>query len=270
VTGRLLRGAACLTVALIGFGCTSALKEPPPVSTLATGRTAPGVTREPIGALLQRASREMDRAPNPEAVAEAQRLYLEVAGREGAPVEAFLGAARATAWLVEHTDDGQRREELATEGVQIGQWCRRLYPTDPECTYRLALAVGQQARERPATATNGLDVMVELLTEVINQAPNLDFAGGHRVLALVYLRAPGWPTGPGDPELGLEQARAAVEAFPSYPPNQLALGEALRENGRVDEAIEALETGVRLARASTEPEAAEWTRQGGEALADIR
>lgn len=267
MSGFVPRGAVCLAAALVGLGCTSALKEPPPVAALGTGRASTG---ESGRILLDRADREMARAPDPAAVAEAQQLYLEAAGRDGAPVEAFLGAAKATAWLVEHTDDGRLREELATQGVQIGQWCRRLHPTNPECTYRLALAVGQQARERPATATDGLDVMVELLTEVIDQAPELDFAGGHRVLALVCLRAPGWPTGPGDPEAGLEHARAAAEAFPDYPPNQLVLGEALRDNGRLDEAVAALERGVRLARTSSEPDAAEWARQGGEALAQIR
>jgi hypothetical protein len=157
--------------------------------------------------------------------------------------------------------------------VQIGQWCRRLYPADPECTYRLALAVGQQARERTSTATDGLDVMVELLGVVIDEAPDLDFAGGQRVLALLLLRAPGWPTGPGDPEMALEHAEAAVEAFPDYPPNQLVLGEALSDNGRREEAVERLERGIGLARTRRDegdPEAADWIAQAEEALAKLR
>ena len=211
--------------------------------------------------------------PDIAAVRRAQGLFLEASQVDGAPVGAFIGAAKATAWLVEHEEDGRRREVLATEGVQISQWCRRLFPADPECTYRLALAVGQQARERPSTATDGLDVMVELLDEVIAEAPELDHAGGQRVLALVLLRAPGWPTGPGDPEYALEFAEAAVEAFPNYPPNQLVLGEALRDNDRRGEAKQAFERGLQLARstpAAGDPEASDWIDQAEEALAKIR
>ena len=267
------RVAACFVILSTVVACTSALKEPPPVAelgALAGQRTAEGLDR---GEALAQAEVEFGEMPNAAAVERAQVLFLVVARGDDAPVDAYLGAARATAWLIEHTDDGERRKELAIQGVQIGQWCRRLHPSEFECTYRLALAVGQQARERPSTATDGLDVMVELLNEVIAEAPELDYAGGQRVLGLVLIRAPGWPTGPGDPEYGLEFAEAAAEAFPDYPPNQLVLGETLLENGRRDEAKKRLERGVELARASRadgHPEAADWITQAEEVLAKIR
>ena len=266
------RGAVCLVVLSMVVACTSALKEPPPIAELGAAEKIAMAEGRDERSLLARAEVEFSKLPDMAAVRRAQSLFLDAARVDGAPVEAFLGAARATAWLIEHTDDGQRRKELVVEGVQIGQWCRRLHPSHLECTYRLALAVGQQARERPSTATDGLDVMVELLNEVIAAAPKLDFAGGQRVLALVLLRAPGWPTGPGDPEYGLEFAEAAVDAFPDYPANQLVLGEALLENGRRAEAKQALERGVELARenhAAGNPEAAEWVEQGETALTEI-
>lgn len=268
-----LRRTGCVVALCVLAACTSALKEPPPVAELGAPGAQQTVENLGPGDVLAHADLEFAKMPDPAAVERAQELYLEAARFEDAPVESYLGAARATAWLIEHTDDGARRKELATRGVQIGQWCRRLYPSVSECTYRLALAVGQQARERAATATDGLDVMVELLHEVIAEAPELDFAGGQRVLALVLVRAPGWPTGPGDPEYALEFAEAAVEAFPDYPPNQLVLGEALLDNDRREEAKLTLERGIELARASFaagDPEAADWISQAEEALAKIR
>lgn len=273
MSGILPRGAACLAVLSMVTACTSALKEPPPVGEFGASRAHASAEHPDARAALAEAEVEFGKMPDVAAVQRARKLFLEVAGAEGAPAEAYLGAARANAWLIEHTDDGARRKELAIQGVQIGQWCRRLHPLNPECTYRLALAVGQQARERPSTATDGLDVMVELLNEVIDEAPELDFAGGQRVLALVLVRAPGWPTGPGDPEYALEFAQAAAEAFPEYPPNLLVLGEALRDNDRRDEARHALQRGVELAQASLasgDPEAADWITQAEEALAKIR
>jgi len=226
-----------------------------------------------VASTLLEAEDELGRAAEPDSVARARRLFLDAARTDDPPLAAFLGAAWATAWLIEHEPDGDRRKELAVEGVQIGQWCVRLHPETVECTYRLALAVGQQARERPSTAVDGLDVMVELLETVIREAPDLDFAGGRRVLALVLLRSPGWPSGPGDPELGLEHARAAAAAFPDHPPNQLVLGEALRDNGLTAEARARLERGRELAAArrdAGDPEAGEWLASAEAALAELR
>jgi hypothetical protein len=260
-------GLALLTASV---ACTSALKEPPPVAELGGAASMAPAGNAAVEEMLEQAAAELEKVPDADAVRRAQALYLDVARSEGAPVEAYFGAAKATAWLIEHEADGPTRKELSVEGVRIGQWCIRLFPEEVECIYRLALAVGQQARERPSTATDGLDVMVDLLGRVIDEDPDLDFAGGRRVLALVLLRAPGWPTGPGDPELGLEHARAAVDAYPAYPPNQLVLGEALLENGQTDAARSTLQRGVELARDETSPEAADWVAQGEAVLAEIR
>jgi hypothetical protein len=245
------------------------LVEPPPVDEIG-GASSPVIDRSPAD-LLAAADLHFDRRPDVDEVRHAQSLYLEATKMNGAPAEAFFGSARSTAWLIEHETDGERRKALAVEAVQISQWCGRLYPNVVECDYRLALAVGQQARERSSTAVDGLDVMVELLRQVIAAEPELDFAGGHRVLALVLLRAPGWPTGPGDPEAGLEHARMAVEIAPDYPPNQLVLGEALIENKRRDEAVDVFGFALGLAAGETgDPDAAEWLTAAEEALIGLR
>jgi tetratricopeptide (TPR) repeat protein len=134
--------------------------------------------------------------------------------------------------------------------VQLGQWCQRRAPADPACDYRLAIALGQQARERASTGKDALGKMVGLLRKAIAAAPALDSGGPHRVLALVLLRAPGWPIGPGDPEEGLAEARAAARLFPDVPENQLALGEALRKNGAAEESRAAYRHALDLATAA--------------------
>jgi len=83
------------------------------------------------------------------------------------------------------------------------------------------------------------------------------------VLALVLLRAPAWPAGPGDPEAGLDEAKAAVAAVPEAAENQLALAEAFAANGSVGEAHAAYQKAAELASSAHEPEAAGW-------LADAR
>jgi hypothetical protein len=254
---RPLLGLATL---LLAAGCASALREPPPAAALAGSAS---VAAEPA-ALVEAAAAAFARRPDPRAVEQARDLSLRALATEDAPLVAFLGASRAIAWLIEHEAGADRRETLSVEGVQVGQLCRQYFPTEPECRYRLALAVGQQARERPSTATDGLDVMVELLEGLAAEAPDLDGAGPDRVLALVLLRAPGWPSGPGDPELGLEHARAAASRRPDHPSNQLVLGEALAANNRPAEGRRALERALELAlqlAGQGDPDAAEWAAE---------
>jgi tetratricopeptide (TPR) repeat protein len=173
---------------------------------------------------------------------------------------------RAMAFRIEHEPGVSRarrarRARLAEQEVELGQWCQRRAPANAECDYRLALALGQQARERTSTGKDALGKIVDLLHEAIAGSPDLESAGPHRVLALVLLRAPSWPLGPGDPEAALAEARAAARRFPDAPENQLALAEALAANGARREARAAYTRALALAtaaRAAGDPAAAHW------------
>jgi tetratricopeptide (TPR) repeat protein len=246
-------------VLLLVTACTSALKEPPPVAAIG----APAPVAGGVAAIAD-AEALFARRPDHASVARARETFLALARADDAGGKGLLGAMRATSWLVEHEDDAARREALATEAVQLGQWCQRRAPAEPECDYRLALAVGQQARERPATAVDGLKVMIPLLERVAERAPDLDAAGPDRVLALVLLRAPGWPAGPGDPEAALERARRAAARAPDHPPNHLVLAEALAVSGRNEEAREAYRRALALAQrlaAAGNPDGSEWAAE---------
>jgi len=161
------------------------------------------------------------------------------------------------------------RSALIDKALEAGQRCLQIAPASAECDYALALALGVQARERPSTATQGLKTMVELLQKANGLDARLDHGGPARVLALVLLRAPGWPIGPGDPEAGLKAARQAVELFHEYPPNQFALSEALRAAGDEAGSLTAARRGLALARAAagSEPDAKDWIRDGEALLA---
>src|SRR5262249_50751867 len=158
-------------------------------------------------------------------------------------VEGLIGLARVSVWRIEHTEDENERQALVPVAIQAAQWCGRRLPDDPRCDYWLAIALGLQAREHPSTAHDAVGRMVDALRRAIGRDPRLEDGGPHRVLALVLLRAPGWPLGPGDHEEGLREAESALALFPDHPPNQIALGEALRRNGRPAEAQSAYPRG---------------------------
>lgn len=251
--------------ALLAAACASALREPAPVSTMAPGtsggRSAAELVREADAAWARRAE--------PGQAAGAQALYLDAAAADERRTDALLGAMRAMAFRIERERDASVRGRLAAEEVQLGQWCQRRAPAEAACDYRLALAIGQQARERASTGKDALGKMVELLRKSIAAAPALDSGGPHRVLALVLLRAPGWPMGPGDPEAALTEARAAVSLFPDEPANQLALAEALAKNGSPADASAAYQRALELATAASRAGDPDAERMRAEASAGI-
>jgi hypothetical protein len=242
---------------LLAAGCAAALREPAPLSPAAPGGPA---AAEVLAAAEAAFSRRRDAAE----VRRAERLFGEAAAADPAGVDGLAGAVRARAWLVEHSRDHAERLALATAAVEAGQWCQRRAPANPACDYWLAVGLGLQARERPATATEGLRLMAAALRRAAAADPRLDLGGPPRVLALLLLRAPGWPLGPGDPEAALAEARAAAALAPDHPPNQSALGEALLANDRSDEGRAALGRALDLARARAaagDPDAPDWIRE---------
>ena len=247
-------------VAVAACGCTAALKEPPPISELAPAKVPSGSAR----ALLEEAEAEYAKRPDAAAVRKADELCLEAAQADGADVAGLICSVRAKAWLVEHSSRPAERTDLSVSAVQVGQWCLRRAPKSAACRYWLAVALGMQAREKPRTADDAIGRILKLLQEASASDPEIDEAGPERILALVLLRAPGWPLGPGDAEEALAMARKAVQLKPVYPPNQLALGEALGRTARPAEAREAFGRALDLAKKSAQagdPDAAGWSAE---------
>ncbi len=251
---------------LLGAGCASALKEPPPIATLQ--RDPAGTV--PANALLQEAAEEFEKRPDAAAVRRAEGLCLAAAQADESQAAGLVCAIQAKAWLAERETDVKVRTNLAVSAVQAGQWCLRRDPSSAPCSFWLAVALGLQARDRPTTAEDGLKRMAQLLRDTAREAPLLDEAGPDRVLALLLVRAPGWPIGPGDSEEALVHARRAVELRPSYPPNQLALGEVLLRNDDKVKGREAVLRAIELtgdAPWTTHPDRPSWVMDGQALLA---
>jgi hypothetical protein len=256
---------ATVIAVLAVAACAPALHEPRPIAALAPGR---GGGRS-ADQLVHDADAAWQRRAAPGQAAAAADLYLDAAAADDRRVDGLLGAMRAISFRIEY-EPGVARGQLSEQEVELGQWCQRRAPDNPECDYRLAVALGQQARERTSTGRDALGKIVDLLRRTIARAPDLDAAGPHRVLALVLLRAPSWPVGPGDPETALAEARAAAQRFPDAPENQLVLGEALVANRARGEARAAYSRALALAtsaRAAGEPDAGRWVAEARSGLA---
>jgi hypothetical protein len=157
---------------------------------------------------------------------------------QAAPVSsaAHAAAIAADAQKSEHEADSRVRTELAQSARLEADACIAQDPQAAACLYGRAVALGLEAKEHPTRAPGILGNMLEALSQAESADPGYDEAGPARVQALVLIRAPGWPLGPGDPERGLAAAQRAVGLRPDYPPNLLALAEAQAKMGTAEAA----------------------------------
>lgn len=183
------------------------------------------------------------------------------------PVRRLAAAVAADARVSDHESDLKIRDRLAAEAARDAEACLALAPQDAACLYSHGLALGLDARVHPLHANGALKTMLGALEKAEAAEPAYDEAGPARVGALVLIRAPGWPLGPGDPDAGLAAARRAVKLRPRYPPNVLALAEASAKTGDSRGAQEAYRQARELSQAMPQTsDRDEWLREAEQAL----
>jgi hypothetical protein len=167
----------------------------------------------------------------------------------------------------DQASDAKVREALAADALGKAQACVADAPQDAGCLYYDGVALGLDARAHPGRALETLKTMLKALERAEAKDPNYDQAGPSRVRALVLIRAPGWPLGPGDPDAGLSAAKHAVELKPNYPPNQLALAEAQAKIGDAQGAQQSYRLARDLAAAlPANAERDDWLKQADQGL----
>jgi hypothetical protein len=182
-------------------------------------------------------------------------------------VEQLAAAVAEEARRSDAETDAKIREQLAADACRDAQACLERAPQAAACLYYHAIALGLEARAHPLRAGEVLKSMLDTLARAEAVDARIDEAGPARVRALVLIKAPAWPLGPGDPEAGLASARQAVALKPQYPPNILALAEALAKTGDTRGAREAYAKARELCQTlPPSQDRDEWLHQAEQAL----
>jgi hypothetical protein len=183
-------------------------------------------------------------------------------------VEQLAAAVASDARRSDAESDSTARSQLAADALGNAQACLERAPQEAACLYYHAIALGLQARAHPLQSSEALKSMLEALGAAEAANPEYDEAGPARVKALVLVKAPAWPLGPGDAEAGLASARRAVALRPQHPPNVLALAEALAKSGDTRGAQDAYRHAQELSQAlPPSRDREDWLRQADQALA---
>jgi len=187
-------------------------------------------------------------APNP-----------DISGDQYGTLDQYVATIKANSERSDHESDGKVRADLAAQSSSMADDCLALNARAAACQYGKAVATGMEARAHPTQALGLLKSMLQNLDAADAADPNYDKAGPSRVRALVLIRAPGWPLGPGDADAGLVAAQKAVSLQPDYPPNVLALAEALSKSGDAKGARDSYQHALDLAQAAPAgPERDRW------------
>jgi len=189
-------------------------------------------------------------------------------GSNAGSIEQYAAVIKANSDRSDLESDGKVRSDLATQSTGAADACLALDAQAAACLYGKAVATGMEARAHPTKAVGLLNTMLQKLSAADSADPNYDKAGPSRVRALVLIRAPGWPLGPGDADAGLTAARKAVSLQPNYPPNVLAFAEALSKTGDAKGAHEGYQHALDLAQTvPAGPERDGWLHDAQDGLA---
>lgn len=150
------------------------------------------------------------------------------------------------AFLVADSIDGD--DDKIKKSAEIGVKAARSVGIDksnPEACYYFALNQGLIVQMKGLFALNKLPEIHEAL-KVAQKVEQLDAGGPLRVLGMMYLKAPAWPSGIGDLDKSLELLDQATKKYPENPQNFMFYAEALLQDDNKEKALQVLDIAERL------------------------
>ena len=192
----------------------------------------------------------------------------------------LLAAVQGDADAIDQAQDPAQRAPLLAAASVSAQQCLAQSADNANCQYAQAQVLGLTAREHPLQATALLRQMLTYLAKAEGLDPALDHAGPARLTAVVLLRAPPWPLGPGDVDAAVVAAQRAVQRDPAYPANLITLAQAEAKSagapqaratfGRAQTAVQAWAGAADQTPAALATQRAQWLRSIEQGLRELQ
>ncbi len=141
----------------------------------------------------------------------------------------------------ERETDETARTAWLQKGGEAAEAASKARPERIEGHYYVAVIKGRLAEQGGLSSLGMIKDIEDLGEKTAEMDPSFEEGGPYRLLAMLYAKAPPWPTSVGDMDLALEYAQKALSTS-DYPMNHLIMAEVLLEDGDQQGAIEALET----------------------------
>lgn len=174
--------------------------------------------------------------------------------------EAHFLAAYSCGWLQDFGEptvcyDTHKERTRVADCVDLAKRAAYLDPRNARTQYAMIINIGLKLEHASiAQASTLIGPLMKTLKRTIKLDETLDEGGPLRILGALYLKAPPWPTGPGDLDKALELLERAVTNHPEHPLNHLFMAEAMLEDESPEDAL----VEVDKARLLLDPEKYSW------------
>ena len=177
--------------------------------------------------------------------------------------------ARSLFWLAQYGEDKQRLP-LGRDAVRHAERMIELRPDRVEGHYFRAGSLGLVLQHDPSAGLKRLPEVVASLERAIEINGRFYRAAPHLALGAILLKAPPFPTGPGDLDAALENLEQAVKLAPRWPENWLWLADAKLADGDLAGAKQDAKRAQVLLEGMNGVEAGAWRSKANSILRQIR
>jgi tetratricopeptide (TPR) repeat protein len=133
-------------------------------------------------------------------------------------------AARTAVWLGNYGPK-DKQDSYVRDGIRYANTAVKLKPEGEEGLFYDGVLAGKLAELDINYGPSGLEIIQQRMKQLIDLKSTYVYGGPDRVLAIVLMRAPGSPIGPGDWDLAEKHMKKALEIDPNWPENQLYMAE---------------------------------------------
>jgi tetratricopeptide (TPR) repeat protein len=138
--------------------------------------------------------------------------------------EILWEAARTAVWLG-NFGPAEKQDAYVRDGIRYANTALKIKPDGEEALFYDGALAGKLAELDMEYGMSGLEIIQKRMHQLIDMGSTYIYGGPDRVLAIVLMRAPGSPIGPGDWDLAEQHMKRALEIDPNWPENQLYMAE---------------------------------------------
>ncbi len=191
-----------------------------------------------------------------QALEKAERLMGEQE-TDVALVDVHIRIVKACFLITEQEQDTDQKIAWIKYGIEVGERIKKESPKRVEGYYYLAVLRGRHAEQGGLSAFVEAREVENLGRKAVKIDPTYEEGAPLRLMAMLYAKAPPWPTSVGDVDLSLEYAERAL-ALSDYPLNHFIMAEVLIQAEEFADAREELK------KVLSAPNEGKWAKESAQ------
>lgn len=159
-----------------------------------------------------------------ETVEISAQKYKESIAIRADEYEVLWEVARSCIWLGNYGTENKRKDYV-NQGLLYVNTAIKLKPNGEEGLFYHGALAGKLADLDFMYGADAVEIIQNRMLQLIESKSTFIYGGPDRVLAILYMRAPGWPLSVGDYDKALRHMQRALEIEPHWMENQLYMAE---------------------------------------------